>query len=112
MAKLELEQTKLKQWNTRLVLILASVMGWCLSFHDEVDAFFNLFEKTARLKGWPDEEWVTLTQGSLTGRAQRAYATLTDVAITEYNTKRQALLKAFKLVLVIEILKLIVFSCC
>ena len=59
---------------------------------DEVDTFFDLFEKTARLKAWPKAEWITLIQGSITGRAQKAFAALNDIESAKYETVRKAVL--------------------
>ena len=41
-----------------------------------VDGYFAHFERTALNLGWPREYWSILLQTVLTGKAQRAYATL------------------------------------
>lgn len=65
---------------------------------DKVEVFFEMFEKIAIQREWPKEEWVTLLQGSLTGKAQEAYVALDLGQIEDYDVVRQAVLKAYELV--------------
>lgn len=58
-----------------------------------------MFEKIAVQRAWPKEDWVTLIQGSLTGKAQEAYVALDLAQSDSYDIVRQAVLKAYELVL-------------
>lgn len=44
-----------------------------------------MFEKIAVQRDWPKKEWVTLIQGSLTGKAQEAYVALDLSQIDDYG---------------------------
>ena len=63
-----------------------------------VDEYFAHFERTALNLGWPRECWSMLLQTVLTGKAQRAYATLPKENCTDYELVKAAVLKSFELV--------------
>ena len=63
-----------------------------------VDGYFAHFERTALNLGWPKECWSMLLQTVLTGKAQRAYATLPTENCADYNLVKAAVLKSFELV--------------
>ena len=63
-----------------------------------VDGYFAHFERTALNLGWPKECWSMLLQTVLTGKAQRAYATLPTENCADYDLVKAAVLKSFKLV--------------
>lgn len=63
-----------------------------------MELFFKMFEKIAIQQAWPKKEWVTLIQGSITGKAQEAYVALDCSEIGSYGVVRQAVLKAYMLV--------------
>ena len=63
-----------------------------------VDGYFTHFERTALNLGWPREYWSMLLQTVLTGKAQRAYATLPTENSADYDLVKAAVLKSFKLV--------------
>ena len=63
-----------------------------------VDEYFAHFERTALNLGWPREYWSMLLQTVLTGKAQRAYATLPTENCADYNLVKAAVLKSFELV--------------
>ena len=63
-----------------------------------VDGYFAHFERTALNLGWPKEFWSMLLQTVLTGKAQRAYATLPTEDCADYDLVKAAVLKSFELV--------------
>ena len=63
-----------------------------------VDGYFAHFERTALNLGWPREYWSMLLQTELSGKAQRAYATLPTENCTDYDLVKAAVLKSFELV--------------
>ena len=63
-----------------------------------VDEYFSHFERTALNLGWPREYWSMLFQTVLTGKAQRAYATLPTENCADYDLVKAAVLKSFELV--------------
>ena len=63
-----------------------------------VDEYFAHFERTALNLGWPKECWSMLLQTVLTGKAQRAYATLPTENCADYDLVKAAVLKSFELV--------------
>ena len=63
-----------------------------------VDEFFAHFERSALNLGWPRECWSILLQTVLTGKAQRAYATLPTENCADYDLVKAAVLKSFELV--------------
>lgn len=62
------------------------------------DTFFTLFERIAEARGWPSKERTLLLQCILTGRAQEAYAALSQVDCEDYDTVKSAVLKSYELV--------------
>ena len=63
-----------------------------------VDGYFAHFERTALNLGWPKECWSMLLQTVLTGKAQRAYATLPTENCADYDLVKAAVLKSIELV--------------
>ena len=63
-----------------------------------VDEYFTHFERTALNLGWPRECLSMLLQIVLTGKAQRAYATLPRENCADYNLVKATVLKSFELV--------------
>lgn len=62
------------------------------------DTFFSLFERVANSRSWPDTERVVMLQSVFTGKAQAAYSALTERESRDYNTVKDAVLKAYELV--------------
>ena len=62
-----------------------------------VDECFAHFERTALNLGWLRECWSILLQTVLTGKTQRAYATLPTENCTDYELVKAAVLKSFEL---------------
>ena len=111
--KMELEKVKIQQ-ETRLREVDLAIRGRKGS-HDSfevtkqarlvpkfeeanVDGYFAHFERTALNLGWPKECWSMLLQTVLTGKAQRAYATLPTENCADYDLVKAAVLKSFELV--------------
>ena len=111
--KMELEKIKIQQ-ETRLREVDLAIRGRKES-HDSfevtkqarlvpkfeeanVDGYFAHFERTALNLGWPKECWSMLLQTVLTGKAQRAYATLPTENCADYDLVKAAVLKSFELV--------------
>ena len=111
--KMELEKIKIQQ-ETRLREVDLAIRGRKES-HDSfevtkqarlvpkfeeanVDEYFAHFERTALNLGWPKECWSMLLQTVLTGKAQRAYATLPTENCADYDLVKAAVLKSFELV--------------
>ena len=111
--KIELEKIKIQQ-ETRLREVDLAIRGRKES-HDSfevtkqarlvpkfeeanVDEYFAHFERTALNLGWPKECWSMLLQTVLTGKAQRAYATLPTENCADYDLVKAAVLKSFELV--------------
>ena len=111
--KIELEKIKIQQ-ETRLREVDLAIRGRKES-HDSfevakqarlvpkfeeanVDGYFAHFERTALNLGWPKECWSMLLQTVLTGKAQRAYATLPTENCADYDLVKAAVLKSFELV--------------
>ena len=111
--KMELEKVKIQQ-ETRLREVDLAIRGRKES-HDSfevtkqarlvpkfeeanVDGYFAHFERTALNLGWPKECWSMLLQTVLTGKAQRAYATLPTENCADYDLGKAAVLKSFELV--------------
>ena len=111
--KMELEKVKIQQ-ETRLREVDLAIRGRKGS-HDSfevtkqarlvpkfeeanVDGYFAHFERTALNLGWLRECWSMLLQTVLTGKAQRAYATLPTENCADYDLVKAAVLKSFELV--------------
>ena len=111
--KMELEKVRIQQ-ETRLQEVDLAIRGRKGS-HDSfevtkqvrlvpkfeeanVDGYFAHFERTALNLGWPKECWSMLLQTVLTGKAQRAYATLPTENCADYDLVKAAILKSFELV--------------
>ena len=63
-----------------------------------VDEYFAHFERTALNLGWSRGCWSMLLQTVLTGKAQRAYATLSTENCDDYELVKWAILKSFELI--------------
>ena len=65
---------------------------------DNVDEFFCAFERLAHVMSWPQKYWTVLLQQALTGKALRAYASLSDNDAMDYAIVKEEILKAYSLV--------------
>ncbi|KAI2647467.1 Transposon Ty3-G Gag-Pol polyprotein [Labeo rohita] len=59
---------------------------------DDVEAFLQVFENTARREGWPDDEWARALALLLTGEAQRAYFSLPLAVAEDYTEVKREIL--------------------
>lgn len=64
----------------------------------DVDTFFSLFEHLADVMKWPENEQTLLLQCVLTGKAQKAYSSLSVHDSQKYLKGKDAVLKAYELV--------------
>ena len=64
----------------------------------EVNYYFQHFEKTAINLQWRKAAWPMLLQITLSGKALRAYATLSIEERANYNIVKRAILKRYELV--------------
>ncbi len=64
----------------------------------DVDKFFCLFEHLADVMKWPENEQTLLLQCVLTGKAQKAYSSLSVHDSQKYLKVKDAVLKAYELV--------------
>ena len=64
----------------------------------EVDKYFQHFERVAQNLKWPIDQWPLLLQSVLRGKAQEAYTTLPISECVDYNSVKNAILKAYELV--------------
>ena len=65
---------------------------------NEVDQFFQHFEKIAENLNWPSELWPVLVQTVLKGKAQDVYSSLSKEDCADYETLKYAILNAYELV--------------
>ena len=65
----------------------------------EVDKYFAHFEKVADSLNWPKESWVLLLQSVLVGKAQEIYGSLSIEQSSNYEHVKEAILKAYELVI-------------
>ena len=64
----------------------------------EVDKYFQHFERVAQNLKWPTDQWPLLLQSVLRGKAQEAYTALPISECVDYNSVKNAILKAYELV--------------
>lgn len=64
----------------------------------EVDAYFAAFERVAAALRWPKEVWCLLLQCRLVGKAQEVCSALTLEESMQYDTVKNAVLRAYELV--------------
>ena len=62
----------------------------------EVDAYFHTFERLATVLNWPKENWSTLLQCKLTGKAQHVIASLPLADSLDYDVCKTAVLRAYE----------------
>ena len=59
---------------------------------DDVEAYLEIFERTARRENWPEDQWAHLLSPFLTGPAQQAGQDLSAEAAAQYPALKQAIL--------------------
>ncbi|KAL1282698.1 hypothetical protein QQF64_001501 [Cirrhinus molitorella] len=63
-----------------------------LTPHDDVEAFFAMFESTATIEKWPTGDWARALAPLLTGEAQRAYFSLSSEMREQYEAVKREIL--------------------
>ena len=59
---------------------------------DDVEAYLEVFERTARRESWPEYQWAQILAPFLTGPAQQASQDLTPDRASQYPALKQAIL--------------------
>jgi hypothetical protein len=57
-----------------------------------VEAYLEVFERTARQESWPEDQWAHILSPFLTGPAQQASQDLARKRASQYSVLKQALL--------------------
>ncbi|KAJ8032724.1 hypothetical protein HOLleu_26349 [Holothuria leucospilota] len=65
---------------------------------DNVEKFFNHFEKLGEQLKWPRDKWSILIQSNFTGKAQEVYSALSIEDSMDYDKVKKAKLQAYELV--------------
>ncbi|KAJ8041519.1 hypothetical protein HOLleu_12356 [Holothuria leucospilota] len=65
---------------------------------DNVEKFFNHFEKLGEQLKWPRNKWSILIQSNFTGKAQEVYSALSIEDSMDYDKVKKAILQAYELV--------------
>ncbi|XP_051888858.1 uncharacterized protein LOC127579869 isoform X2 [Pristis pectinata] len=65
---------------------------------DQVDQYFQHFEKVAVSSNWPRKGWALMVQSVIKGKAQKAYSALPAEDAADYTKVKQVILKAYELV--------------
>lgn len=104
-AKLDLEREKLKsaenqyQRKHEARFDISRCLKIMPRFNTEdVDVFFDAFEKIANELEWPEEKWPILVQSAFVGKAQEAYTALNASQSAEYKVIKEAVLHAYEVV--------------
>ncbi len=64
---------------------------------DDVETYFDLFERTDQRERWPRAEWANLILPFLTGDAQKACRDLTVHEVANYEVVKRAVLAQYGL---------------
>ncbi|KAJ8036167.1 hypothetical protein HOLleu_20054 [Holothuria leucospilota] len=65
---------------------------------DNVEKFFNHFEKLGEQLKWPRDKWSILIQSNFTGKAQEVHSALSIEDSMDYDKVKKAILQAYELV--------------
>ncbi|KAJ8027781.1 hypothetical protein HOLleu_29832 [Holothuria leucospilota] len=65
---------------------------------DNVEKFFNHFEKLGEQLKWPKDKWSILIQSNFTGKTQEVYSALSIEDSMDYDKVKKAILQAYELV--------------
>ena len=95
----ELEKERSRREKERNNFDLTKHIRLVPAFNEEdVDKYFQHFEKIASNLEWPIEAWPTLLQTVLKGKAQETYASLSITASANYDTVKRAILISYEMV--------------
>ena len=103
LAKLEVQKKELElkqtEENKLQVFDLSRQVRLVPPFNeDEVDKFFQHFEKVARNLKWPEDKWSLLLQSVIKGKAQEAFTALSIEDSADYQKVKIAILRSYELV--------------
>ena len=95
----ELEEERTRREKERNNFDLTKHIRLVPAFNEEdVDKYFQHFEKIASNLEWPIEAWPTLLQTVLKGKAQDTYASLSITDSANYDTVKRAILRSYEMV--------------
>ena len=95
----EIRLTEIRQEPDRKGFDLAKQVRLVPKFVEaNIDEYFPHFEIMATNMNWPRESWAMLLQTALTGKAQKAYTTLSAEDCKNYDTVKKTILQSFELV--------------
>ena len=95
----EIRLTEIRQEPDRNGFDLAKQVRLVPEFVEaNINEYFPHFEIIATNMKWPRESWAMLLQTALTGKAQKAYTTLSAEDCTNYDTVKKIILQSFELV--------------
>ena len=95
----ELEEERTRREKERNNFDLTKHIRLVPAFNEEdVDKYFQNFEKIASNIEWPIEAWPTLLQTVLKGKAQETYASLSFTDSANYDTVKIAILRCYEMV--------------
>ncbi|KAJ8050984.1 hypothetical protein HOLleu_04384 [Holothuria leucospilota] len=69
-----------------------------MQMEENVEKFFNHFEKLGEQLKWPRDNWSILIQSNFTGKAQEVYSALSIEDSMDYDKVKKAILQAYELV--------------
>ncbi|KAJ8029964.1 hypothetical protein HOLleu_29511 [Holothuria leucospilota] len=83
--------------------VVSKHVKFVVKFHvkfqeDNVEKFFNHFEKLGEQLKWPRDKWSILIQSNFTGKAQEVYSALSIEDSIVYDKVKKAILQAYELV--------------
>jgi len=67
-----------------------------LTVEHEIETYLVMFEKIARINGWPENKWAALLQTQLKGKGLKVFAELSETDCQDYRKLKQALLTAYE----------------
>ena len=95
----ELEEERTRREKEQNNFDLTKLIRLVPAFNEEdVDKYFQHFEKIASNLEWPIEAWPTLLQTVLKGKAQETYASLSITDSANYDTVKMAILRSYEMV--------------
>ena len=62
----------------------------------QVDSYFNSFEKVVIINSWRKDKWVALLQGVLTGTARKVYDSLPVEDSSNYDIVKDSILRTYE----------------
>ena len=94
----ELEEERTRREKERNNFDLTKHIRLVPAFNEDVDKYFQHFEKIASNLEWPIEAWPALLQTVLKGKAPETYASLSITDSANYDTVKMAILRSYEMV--------------